>query len=129
MSADEIRDATHHTFELYGVPFMYPDVRQGPVVPKLNLARAIAREAEVAVLAAFPPEVGGPTAPPARADLAHALNRISSALYLLACRYVAGLYEGGRQPRGPVRGWRPPRVSGAQASDERSKGQSKKGAP
>ena len=51
MTADQIRDATHHTRELYGVPFMYPDVRQGPVVAKLSLARAIAREAEVAALA------------------------------------------------------------------------------
>lgn len=118
MSSDEIRDATHHTFELYGVPFMYPDVRQGPVVAKLNLARGIAREAEVAVLAAFPAETGGPTAPPARADLAHALNRISSALYLLACRYVAGLYEGSGRPRGPVRGWRPPAKAGPAAKKE-----------
>ncbi|HVZ85488.1 MAG TPA: ethanolamine utilization microcompartment protein EutL [Polyangia bacterium] len=108
MSADEIRDATHHTHELYGVPFMYPDVRQGPVIAKLALARAIAREAEVAALAAFPPEAGLATAPPARADLAHALNRISSALYLLAVRYVAGLYPGSRRPFGPIRGWRPP---------------------
>jgi ethanolamine utilization protein EutL len=111
MTPDELRDATHHTFELYGVPFMYPDVRQGPVVAKLNLARGIAREAEVAVLAAFPATTGGPTAPPARADLSHALNRISSALYLLACRYVAGLYEGRRRQLGPVRGWRPPPAS------------------
>jgi ethanolamine utilization protein EutL len=108
MTSEQLRDATHHTFELYGVPFMYPDVRQGPVVAKLNLARGIAREAEVAVLAAFPATTGGPTAPPARADLSHALNRISSALYLLACRYVAGLYEGRRRQLGPVRGWRPP---------------------
>jgi ethanolamine utilization cobalamin adenosyltransferase len=113
MQSDELRDATHHTHELYGVPFMYPDVRQGPVIAKLNLARGIAREAEVAVLAAFPPETGGPTAPPARADLAHALNRASSALYLLACRYVAGLYDGARRPRGPVRGWRPPAAAPA----------------
>jgi ethanolamine utilization protein EutL len=105
---DELRDATHHTQELYGVPFMYPDVRQGPVVAKLGLARAIAREAEVAMTAAFPAATGGPTAPPARADLAHALNRISSALYLLACKYVAGRYEGNRRTLGPVRGWRPP---------------------
>jgi ethanolamine utilization protein EutL len=105
---DEVRDATHHTYELYGVPFMYPDVRQGPVVAKLSLARAIAREAEVAITAAFPPETGGPAAPPARADLAHVLNRISSALYLCACKYVAGRYEGTRRPLGPVRGWRPP---------------------
>jgi ethanolamine utilization protein EutL len=108
MSSDEIRDATHHTHELYGVPFMYPDVRQGPVVAKLALARGIAREAELAAIAAFPPTRGAVTAPPGRADLAHALNRISSALYLLACRYVAGLYEGSRRPLGPVRGWKPP---------------------
>jgi ethanolamine utilization cobalamin adenosyltransferase len=104
---DELRDATHHTHELYGVPFMYPDVRQGPVVAKLSLARAAAREAEVAIIQAFPP-TAGPTAPPARADLAHALNRISSALYLCACKYVAGRYEGTRRALGPVRGWRPP---------------------
>ena len=113
MGSDELRDATHHTFELYGVPFMYPDVRQGPVIAKLALARAIAREAEVAAIAAFPPERGAITAPPARADLAHALNRISSALYLLACRYVAGRYEGSRRPLGPVRGWKPPAVDKA----------------
>ena len=107
---DELRDATHHTHELYGVPFMYPDVRQGPVIAKLGLARGIAREAEVAITAAFPPETGGPAAPPARADLAHVLNRISSALYLCACKYVAGRYEGTRRPLGPVRGWRPPAV-------------------
>jgi ethanolamine utilization protein EutL len=108
MGSDEIRDATHHTYELYGVPFMYPDVRQGPVIAKLSLARGIAREAELAIIAAFPPARGAATAPPARADLAHALNRISSALYLCACRYVAGLYEGSRRPLGPVRGWKPP---------------------
>lgn len=112
MSADEIRDATHHTHELYGVPFMYPDVRQGPVIAKLSLARAVAREAELTVLTAFPPEGGLSTAAPARPDLAYALNRISSALYLLAVRYVAGRYEGERRPHGPVRGWQPPPVGG-----------------
>jgi ethanolamine utilization protein EutL len=114
MTADEIRDATHHTHELYGVPFMYPDVRQGPVIAKLTLARAVAREAELAALVAFPPEGGLATAAPARPDLAHALNRVSSALYLLAVRYVAGLYQGGRRPRGPVRGWKPPAVDETQ---------------
>jgi ethanolamine utilization cobalamin adenosyltransferase len=107
MTADQIRDATHHTRELYGVPFMYPDVRQGPVVAKLSLARAIAREAEIAALVAFPPAGGLSTSVPGRPDLAHALNRISSALYLLAVRYVAGQYQGGRRPLGPVRGWKP----------------------
>jgi ethanolamine utilization protein EutL len=108
MTGLEIRDATHHTHEVYGVPFMYPDVRQGPVMAKLAMARAIAREAEVAMLAAFPPAGGLTTAPPGRADLAEALNRISSALYLLAVRYVAGVYGEARRPHGPVRGWTPP---------------------
>jgi ethanolamine utilization cobalamin adenosyltransferase len=122
MSPDEVRDATHHTYELYGVPFMYPDVRQGPVIAKLNLARAVAREAELAALTAFDagkasdldggvpaPPAASPIAPPARADICLALNRISSALYLLACKYVAGRYDGSRRrPMGPVRGWRPP---------------------
>ncbi len=87
---------------------MYPDVRQGPVIAKLALARAVAREAEVAMLAAFPPAGGLPTAPPGRPDLAEALNRISSALYLLSVRYVAGVYGTSRRPLGPVRGWKPP---------------------
>jgi len=91
-------------------------VRQGPVIAKLNLARAVAREAEVAALTAFDasrataaPPAASPIAPPARADICLALNRISSALYLLACKYVAGRYDGSRRPMGPVRGWRPPR--------------------
>src|SRR6185503_18003944 len=117
MSGDEIRDATHHTHELYGVPFMYPDVRQGPVIAKLALARAVAREAELAALAAFPPGAGLSTARPARPDLAHALNRISSALYLLAVRYVAGLYQGARRPFGPVRGWKPPAAAPSPKKD------------
>jgi ethanolamine utilization protein EutL len=124
MTADEIRDATHHTHQLYGIPFMYPDVRQGPVVAKLSLARAIAREAEVATLAAFPPAGGLVTAAPARADLPHALNRISSALYLLAVRYVAGVYQGARRPMGPVRGWKPP-ASGGEKPGQAKPGQKK----
>jgi len=108
MQPDALRDATHHTHELYGVPFMYPDVRQGPVVARLALARGLAREAEVAALFAFADDDGGPTAAPTRADLPLALNRIASALYLLACKYVGGKYDGGKRPMGPVRGWRPP---------------------
>ncbi len=108
MGADAVRDATHHTHELYGVPFMYPHVRHGPVVARLGLARAIAREAEVAALAAFAADTGGPTASPARPDLCLALNRMSSAIYLLTCKYVAGRYPGVRPPPGPTRGWRPP---------------------
>lgn len=102
--AAQIRHASHHTWELYKVPFMYPDVRHGAVVSRLNLARAIAREAEVAALVAF----GRGIEPPERGDLILALNRLSSALYLMTCKYVGGQYDEGRKPAGPIRGWRPP---------------------
>jgi ethanolamine utilization protein EutL len=100
LGAPEIRWASHHTYELFGVPFMYPSVRQGPVVAKLSLARAIAREAEVALYAAFPEATE-------RSDLKLFLNRLSSALYIMTTKYVAGRY-GGHDQKGPVRGWKPP---------------------
>jgi ethanolamine utilization protein EutL len=98
LDAREIRFHSHHTFELYGVPFMFPSVRQGPVVAKLYLARAYAREAELALYAAF-------ETPPA--DLQLALNRLSSALYLMTVKYLAGNF--GERPAGPVKGWKPPK--------------------
>ena len=79
---------------------MYPDVKQGPVVAKLSIARAYAREAELALYGAFP-------IAEERADLKLALNRLSSALYLVTTKYVGGHYRGRRRRLGPVKGWRP----------------------
>lgn len=104
LEPEEIRTASHRTYELYGVPFMYPSVHQGRIVARLYLARAHAREAELAAYQAFPPADGGPGE---RADLKLALNRLSSAIYLMQCKYVGGHYGAPRRP-GPVRGWRPP---------------------
>lgn len=98
MDAARIRWASHHTQELFGVPFMYPSVRHGAPVAKLYLARAMAREAERALLRALP----------GRADLLVPLNRLSSYLYVLTCKLAGGRYESGRRPVGPVRGWKPP---------------------
>ncbi|MBI4510120.1 MAG: ethanolamine utilization microcompartment protein EutL [Deltaproteobacteria bacterium] len=98
MDPERIRWASHHTHELYGVPFMYPSVRHGLPVAKLNLARAMSREAERALLVALPD----------RQDLLLAINRISSVLYVITCKYVAGRYDSARRPIGPVKGWRPP---------------------
>jgi ethanolamine utilization protein EutL len=97
LSPKELRWASHHTHELFGVPFMYPSVRQGPVVARLYTARAYAREAELALYGAFPEESERP-------DLKLALNRLSSALYLMTVKYVAG-----GKKMGPVKGWKPPK--------------------
>ena len=100
MEPAAIRHASHHTQELYGVPFMYPSVQQGPVVARLYLARAYAREAELALYGAFAVEGE-------RADLKLALNRLSSAIYVMQTKYVGGHYGGERRRLGPVKGWRP----------------------
>ena len=73
LGAAELRYASHHTHELYGVPFMFPSVRQGPVVATLYTARAYAREAELALYASR-----SPSARRERADLKLAINRLSS---------------------------------------------------
>lgn len=102
LGASELRYHTHHTHELYGVPFMFPSVRQGPVVARLYTARAYAREAELATYLAFP-------SADERADLKLAMNRLSSALYLMTIKYVAGRYAGENLRPGPVKGWKPPK--------------------
>jgi ethanolamine utilization cobalamin adenosyltransferase len=99
MDPARVRWASHHTQELYGVPFMYPSVRHGPAVAKLYLARGMAREAERALLRALPE----------RGDLVIALNRMSSYLYVLTCKLAGDKYDAARRPVGPVRGWRPPK--------------------
>ena len=69
------------------------------MVAKLYTARAYAREAELAVYLAFP-------SADERGDLKLALNRLSSALYLMTVKYLAGRF--GEKPAGPVKGWKPP---------------------
>src|SRR6185503_17640383 len=98
LSPGELRFASHHTHELYGVPFMFPSVRQGPVVARLYTARAYAREAELALYLAFPVEDSDEKS--ARPDLELALNRLSSALYLMTVKYLAGRF-GGHDQKSP----------------------------
>jgi cob(I)alamin adenosyltransferase len=76
------------------------------VVAKLYTARAYAREAELAAYGAFPAGAERPE----REDLKLALNRLSSALYLMTVKYLAGRYGGhDRATMGPVKGWKPPK--------------------
>lgn len=105
LSAAQVRQASHNTHKLYGVPFMYPSVHQGELVARLYQCRATVREAEIACYAAFPmPLPPDPKQPGERQDLKAALNVLSSAVYVMQCKYVGGHYGVARKP-GPVRGW------------------------
>lgn len=60
----------------------------GPVPVRLNLLRTLVRETELAAHHAF--SCGGET--PERSDLLTALNRLSSAVYVLLLRFADGKY-------------------------------------
>ena len=82
MSAQELRLRSHFPQDYYGQPHFMPEAADGPVMAQLNLARACAREAELAAAAAFT----GPDGQVLRPDLIKAMNRLSSAIYLLMIR-------------------------------------------
>lgn len=74
LSEGELRRHSHDPAKYYGVPHFMPAFTDGAAVLQLNLARCAARNAELAAAHAFADR---------RNDLVHALNRLSSMLYIL----------------------------------------------
>ena len=79
LSQEELRRHSHRPQDFYGIPHFMPQVSDGQKVLRLNKVRAAAREAELAAAEAFCDREGRVTRP----DILQALNRMSSALYLL----------------------------------------------
>ena len=82
MTEQELHRRSHFPQDYYGQPHFMPEAVDGPVMAQLNLARCAAREAELAAVAAFT----GPDGQVIREDLIKAMNRLSSAIYLLMIR-------------------------------------------
>ena len=78
LDPEALRRTSHHIPEELGIPHPVPDCRMGRVVLELNWLRTQSRECELAAAQAFGAED--------RPDLIQALNRLSSALYLVMCR-------------------------------------------
>lgn len=74
-----LRYESHHVEESVGLRHPQPEHRHGVVFAKLNRLRALIRVAELAAVAAFGEE---------RGDIQETLNRLSSAVYLLAVKEV-----------------------------------------
>ena len=81
-NAEQIRDMSHHPDRYFGVSHSTMHYGDGPVVARLNFLRAKVREVELAAARAFIDESGQCD----RTDIMQALNRLSSLLYVLACR-------------------------------------------
>ena len=79
LSQQELRQRSHRPQDFYGQPHFMPQVSDGIRVLRLNKVRCAARAAELAASRAFCDREGQVTRP----DILRALNRMSSALYLL----------------------------------------------
>lgn len=84
----QIRDMSHYPDRYFGVSHSKMSYKDGPVVARLNILRSQIREVELYANRAFTK----PDGQCSRTDIVQALNRLSSILYILACksRSVAG---------------------------------------
>ncbi|AET67280.1 propanediol utilization protein [Desulfosporosinus orientis DSM 765] len=81
LTPEELRERSHHPQKYFGIDHTPLSYTHGPVVAKLHHLRAKSREVELYANRAFTDETGACS----RTDLIQALNRLSSAFYILAC--------------------------------------------
>ncbi|MCG8633941.1 MAG: hypothetical protein MI863_08945 [Desulfobacterales bacterium] len=87
LTPDELRQHSHNPKKVYGVGHITPSADMGTCLLGLNFLRSLVREAETAGVKAFHREFEV-----LRPDILTALNRMSSALYIMMVRERAGLY-------------------------------------
>ena len=89
LSHAELREHSHNPMKFYNVKQMVlPDYTLGKAYALLNQLRAAVREAEVAAANAF--HEGRSYN---REDIIQELNRMSSAMHIIMCKYLAGEYS------------------------------------
>lgn len=89
LDEDDIHEFSHHPFKYLGINHLTPSYHMGPVIAELNYLRAFIREVELVACDAYLHEDGTVE----RLDLIRALNRLSSAAYVMECKFVAGHYH------------------------------------
>ncbi|SHJ10292.1 phosphate propanoyltransferase, partial [Desulfosporosinus lacus] len=82
LTPEELRERSHHPKKYFGIDHTPLSYSHGPIVAKLHHLRAKSREVELYANRAFTDETGACS----RTDLIQALNRLSSAFYILACQ-------------------------------------------
>lgn len=85
----ELRERSHHPQKFFNIKQMIlPDYTMGKAYGLLNQLRAAIRETEVAAAEAF--REGNKYT---RGDIIEELNRLSSAVHIMMCMYLAGRYD------------------------------------
>ncbi|MDA8210805.1 MAG: cobalamin adenosyltransferase [Clostridia bacterium] len=89
LNSDAIRETSHHPEKHIGVGHFLPSPVHGRMMSRLNLLRTAVRETELEAAQAFHQEDGGNK----RTDIMETLNRMSSMVYIMMCRLLAGQYS------------------------------------
>jgi len=84
----QLREVSHHPKKYFGIEHILPSHTMGEMVVALNSLRTAVRETEISAMNAFYAE-----GELVREDIIKALNRLSSAVYVIICRKLAGWYE------------------------------------
>ena len=89
LTHQELRERSHNPQKFFGIKQMLlPDYTMGRDYALLNQLRAAIRETEVAAATAF---LTGSKC--TRPDIMEELNRLSSAIHIMMCMYLAGQYR------------------------------------
>ena len=86
---NELHEISHWPEKQVGIPHLVPCPRDHEVIHWLNFLRSQSREVEIVALQAFPTTELDTTS--VGFSLAHALNRLSSAIYVLELYFQAGI--------------------------------------
>ncbi len=89
LTEQDIREISHNPQKNLGVSHFMPSYEMGEMMAQLNFIRTQVRETEIAAIEAFFDLTEGLQ----REDIVKALNRMSSAIYVMMCRLKAGKYE------------------------------------
>jgi ethanolamine utilization cobalamin adenosyltransferase len=90
MDETELRRRSHKPKEFYGIPHFLTSIHDGEAVVLLNSLRTLSREAELEACKAYNADVCETKRP----DVIFALNRLSSAFYVMMFRAKTKEYEG-----------------------------------
>jgi len=84
LSDEVLRERSHYPNKYYGIDHILPSYHMGEIVAVLNRLRTCIRESELRAVQAFQDK---------RGDIIRALNRLSSGIYIVMCRVLAGDYN------------------------------------
>ena len=86
----EVRERSHYPEKYFGVRHIVPDPKYGEIYGEVNKLRAMIRQLEISAVDAFCGEGQGQCERP---DIILALNRLSSLVYIIVCKFIGGHYK------------------------------------